>query len=94
MIVYQPRKANILANALSRSKRMELDVVNNATIEGDKKRGFSDDSKFNCGHRGSQHLEDSAGGRPSSPRYNSANEVAASKECIHSKPSRVIGVGG
>ena len=49
--------------------------------------------KFNCGYKGSQDLEDSAGGRPSSPRYNPTNEAAACEECVCSNPSRVIGVG-
>ena len=54
----------------------------------------SDDSKLDCGHRGSQDLEDSVGGRPSSPRYNPADEVAACEECVCSNPSRVIGARG
>ena len=36
MIVYQPRKTNILVDALSKSKRVEVDAVNNATTEGDQ----------------------------------------------------------
>ena len=36
MIMSQPRKANILADALSRSKRLELNAVNSATTKGDQ----------------------------------------------------------
>ena len=34
--MYQPGKGNILAEALSRSKRVELDAVNSMTAEGDQ----------------------------------------------------------
>ena len=34
--MYQPGKANILADALSRSKRVELNAINNMTVEGDQ----------------------------------------------------------
>ena len=34
-IVYQPGKANILADALSRSKRVELDAVHSMMARGD-----------------------------------------------------------
>ena len=36
MVVYQPGKANILADTLSRSKRVEFNAVNSATVEGDQ----------------------------------------------------------
>ena len=36
MIVYQPGKADILADALSRSKWVELDAIHNMMIEGDQ----------------------------------------------------------
>ena len=35
-IVYQPRKANILADALSRSKWVELDAIHSMMIDGDQ----------------------------------------------------------
>ena len=34
--MYQPGNGNILADALSRSKRVELDAVNSITAEGDQ----------------------------------------------------------
>ena len=55
---------------------------------------MSDDSKFNCGHGRSQHLEDSTRGRPNSPKYNLVDEVATYKECVCSNPSGFIGVRG
>ena len=36
-IVYQPGKANILADALSRSKRVELDAIHSMMAHGDTK---------------------------------------------------------
>ena len=33
--MYQPGKANILADALSRSKRVELDAIHNMMANGD-----------------------------------------------------------
>ena len=35
-IVYQPGKANILADALSRSKRVELDAIHSMVAKGDQ----------------------------------------------------------
>ena len=35
-IMYQPRKANILADALSRNKRVELDAVHSMMAKGDQ----------------------------------------------------------
>ena len=34
--MYQPGKANILADALSRSKRVELDAIHNIMAKGDQ----------------------------------------------------------
>ena len=33
--MYQPRKANIMADALSRSKRVELDAIHSMMVSGD-----------------------------------------------------------
>ena len=41
MIVYHPRKLDILANALSRSKRAELDAENSMTTGGDQAQGIA-----------------------------------------------------
>ena len=35
IVVYQPRKANILENALSRSKKMDLDAIHSMMAHGD-----------------------------------------------------------
>ena len=34
--MYQPRKANILADTLSRSKRVELDIIHSMMAKGDQ----------------------------------------------------------
>ena len=41
MIVYQPGKVNILANALLRSKRVELDAITNMITKGDQAKEIS-----------------------------------------------------
>ena len=73
---------------------MELDAIHSMMTGGDQVEEITVMSrKFNCGHRGSQDLEDSARGRPSSPRYNPSDEVVACEDRICSNPSRVIGAG-
>ena len=70
---------------------MELDAIHSMMAEGDQAEEIVVmTEKFNCGHRRSQHMEDSAGGRPSSPRDNSVDEAAASNECICSTPQGLL----
>ena len=88
--MYSPRKVNILANALSKSKRVEPDAGISMMIEGDQAEGISVMTRSAIVATKEVNVSRAIRGRPNSPRYNLGNGTVASEECVCSNPQGLL----